>query len=164
MISPTEQMDELAYVEEVSMVSPTEQLDGLAHVEQEFEDLQGLIKQHFSSVEELTKIQAQLRALDQLQTMVQTDNHKMTEALEQFKQGQAALNDRVDALETHLEQFSDNFSQMRQAFEQSLLRLGHLSSSNRGVSKQLKKLSRRLYATIAVVGLGIILGLVYFFS
>ncbi|MGF1522964.1 MAG: hypothetical protein ACFBSF_11675 [Leptolyngbyaceae cyanobacterium] len=104
------------------MVSPVEQLDELAYVEQELEDLQNLIKQHFRAVEDLNGVQTQLSAVDQLQSAVKTTNRKTETALERLDKMQGALAERADALETRLKNLTNECTQLRQTMDQTMSR------------------------------------------
>ena len=104
------------------MVSHIEQIDELAYVEQELEDLQNLIKQHFSAVDDLSHIQKQLRALDQHQETIETTSRKADITRERLEKAQGSLNDRADALEARIQQLTHECSQLKQIMEQTLVR------------------------------------------
>lgn len=102
------------------MVSPVEQIDDLAHIEKELEDLQALIKQHFGTVADLTEIQPQLSMLHQFQDNYQTASHKTETTLARIEQVQKRLSDRVDSLENRFQKISENSASLTQTLEQVL--------------------------------------------
>ena len=104
------------------MVSPVEQLDELAYVEQELEDLQNLIKQHFRAVEDLNGVQTQLGVVDQLQTKMQTANRKTETTLDRVEKVQGTLNERADALENRLKKLANECTQLKQTMDQTMAR------------------------------------------
>lgn len=104
------------------MVSPAEQIDDLAYVEQEIAELQGLIKQQFGATEELNTIQSQLSAISQFQEMLQTSSRKVDTTLEQVEKAQGYLSSRADALEARMQKMSGECAQLKQTLEQTLLR------------------------------------------
>ena len=104
------------------MVSPVEQLDELAYVEQELEDLQKLIKQHFRAVEDLNGVQTQLGAVDQLQAKMQTASRKTETTLERVEKTQGNLSERADALENRLKKLANECTQLKQTMDQTMAR------------------------------------------
>ncbi|MBE7383334.1 MAG: hypothetical protein F6J95_018195 [Leptolyngbya sp. SIO1E4] len=104
------------------MVSPVEQIDELAYVEQELEDLQNLIKQHFSSVEGLTDIQAQVGDVKQFHETFQTTRRKTEETFQRLEEAQGALRHRTDDLEERVQTLTDEYDELKQAMEQVLVR------------------------------------------
>ncbi|MEM9007406.1 MAG: hypothetical protein AAGE59_28260 [Cyanobacteria bacterium P01_F01_bin.86] len=104
------------------MVSPVEQLDELAYVEQELEDLQNLIKQHFRAVEDLNGVQNKLSTVDQLKSTVKTTSRKTETALERLDKVQALLNERTDTLENRLKKLTNECTQLKQTMDQTMAR------------------------------------------
>ena len=99
-------------------MSLMQQIDDLTYIEQEFEDLQRLIKQHLTALQEIDNVKTQLHTLNQFQEFIQTDSQNTAEILTQIEHNQRTLNDRTDELEAQLQQLSHEFAQLCQTLNQ----------------------------------------------
>lgn len=104
------------------MVSPVEQVDELAYVEQELEDLQDLIKQHFTAIKELDDVKSKVGAVTQFESAIETVNRKAESTFERFEKGQLILKDRTDVLEARIKKLSSECNQLKQTMDQTMSR------------------------------------------